>query len=293
MKVLFDCDNTFGISGCDCDDGLALIYLLGRPDIDIAGITTTFGNSNIETVYNASIRLLSDLSRQDIPLIKGAAGPNKRESDAAIFLADLINSHPHTISLLATGPLTNLYAAWKLDKDLFTKVNSVSLMGGTTEPLIINGKKLDEMNFSYDYEASYNVIVNARNLAITTGNNCLRAPTKRTNHIRRLKASSNPIAVYLLENTAYWFDHEEEWGMGDGIYKWDVLAAAYMAEAGLFYADTVQIKPDMQSMCIGSLMGSGKNISVTLPVVKDPEAIEDAIYSAYLNVQYEFKGETK
>ena len=27
MKILFDCDNTFGVSGCDVDDGLALLYL--------------------------------------------------------------------------------------------------------------------------------------------------------------------------------------------------------------------------------------------------------------------------
>ena len=26
-KIIFDCDNTFGVTDCDVDDGLALIYL--------------------------------------------------------------------------------------------------------------------------------------------------------------------------------------------------------------------------------------------------------------------------
>lgn len=28
-KIIHDCDCTFGINGCDVDDGLALLYLLG------------------------------------------------------------------------------------------------------------------------------------------------------------------------------------------------------------------------------------------------------------------------
>lgn len=45
-KVLFDCDNTMGLPGRDVDDGLALLYLLGREDVDLKGVTTTYGNSS-------------------------------------------------------------------------------------------------------------------------------------------------------------------------------------------------------------------------------------------------------
>lgn len=41
-KVIFVCDNTMGLYGKDVDDGLALLYLLGRDDIKLIGITTTF-----------------------------------------------------------------------------------------------------------------------------------------------------------------------------------------------------------------------------------------------------------
>ena len=43
-KIIFDCDNTIGIEGCDVDDGLTLLYLLGCKDVEVLGITNCFGN---------------------------------------------------------------------------------------------------------------------------------------------------------------------------------------------------------------------------------------------------------
>lgn len=42
-KIIHDCDCTFGINGCDVDDGLALLYLLGDPEAEVLGVTTTMG----------------------------------------------------------------------------------------------------------------------------------------------------------------------------------------------------------------------------------------------------------
>ena len=43
-KVIFDCDNTMGQIGWELDDGLALFYILGSSDLELLGITATFGN---------------------------------------------------------------------------------------------------------------------------------------------------------------------------------------------------------------------------------------------------------
>ena len=40
-KIIFDCDNTFGVRNCDVDDGLALLYLMGEPAAQPCGITNT------------------------------------------------------------------------------------------------------------------------------------------------------------------------------------------------------------------------------------------------------------
>lgn len=47
-KIVFDCDNTFGIKNCDVDDGLALMYLLGSREAEFLGVTSTYGNSSLD-----------------------------------------------------------------------------------------------------------------------------------------------------------------------------------------------------------------------------------------------------
>jgi hypothetical protein len=67
-KLIVDSDNTIGVPRRDIDDGLALLYLLGRDDIDILGITTTFGNSDVHTVNANTRRFLKEIGRGTIPL---------------------------------------------------------------------------------------------------------------------------------------------------------------------------------------------------------------------------------
>ena len=61
MNVLIDFDNTFFTDNRDVDDGLALIYLLGSLDVNIVGITSTFGNSTLEEVNRCTKLLLEKL----------------------------------------------------------------------------------------------------------------------------------------------------------------------------------------------------------------------------------------
>ena len=59
-----------GLPNKDVDDGLALMYLIGNSNIDLLGVTTTFGNSHIEDVFQATTKLFNDLNITDIPLKK-------------------------------------------------------------------------------------------------------------------------------------------------------------------------------------------------------------------------------
>ena len=60
-KIIFDCDNTFGVNNCDVDDGLALLYLLGRKEANLIGITSCYGNSTIETTFSNTKRMLKEI----------------------------------------------------------------------------------------------------------------------------------------------------------------------------------------------------------------------------------------
>ena len=120
QKVIFDNDNTMGLRTKEIDDGLTLYYLLGRQDIDLVGLTTTFGNGTIDQVFPQTQKLLADLDRQDIPLLRGAGKRADGTTEAARFLAKQAAAFPGEITILATGPLGNLHAAQALDPEFLT-----------------------------------------------------------------------------------------------------------------------------------------------------------------------------
>ena len=64
-KIVFDCDNTFGIKNCDVDDGLALMYLLGSREAEFLGVTSTYGTCGAvwKKHCEAAGKALKDFSR--------------------------------------------------------------------------------------------------------------------------------------------------------------------------------------------------------------------------------------
>ena len=63
LKLIMDCDCTMGVPGCDADDGLALLYVLGCPEAELLGVTCSFGNNRQDTVYENTKRLLREWGR--------------------------------------------------------------------------------------------------------------------------------------------------------------------------------------------------------------------------------------
>lgn len=281
MNVIFDCDNTFGVSGCDVDDGLALLYLLGSKEVNLLGITSTYGNSDIETVGNSTNKMLKEIGRTELPLLKGGSQAGETRSEAVDFLVDTVNGHAGDISILATGSLTNLYGAYQKDADFFDKVDRLCLMGGLTETLLINGKVLDELNFSCDPEATYHVLTKAKNIGIATGNNCLDAFFSGEAFEDRFSRASEPIDRYLYEKTAYWYEHNKNSFGLNGFYNWDVVAAAYLVNRSYFDDHETGITPDRGSLKKGFLFGGGEPVKVSLPKIRDNSCFEEHVYQTY------------
>ena len=76
-KIIHDCDCTFGINGCDVDDGLALLYLLGDPEAEVLGVTTTYGNNTLEKVYENTKKFVKKIGHDELRVYKGGATPGE------------------------------------------------------------------------------------------------------------------------------------------------------------------------------------------------------------------------
>lgn len=279
-KVIFDCDNTFGVKEKDVDDGLTLLYLLGSNKIELLGITNTFGNGDIETVYNATSIMLDDLNLK-IPLYKGAGIDQNPISEASKFLVNSVNKYPNQITVLATGSLTNLYGAYLMDNDFFNKTKEIVLMGGITKPLIINGKIQDELNFSCNPIASYNVLKLCDKLTILTGHICLKAFFGEELYDRLIK-SNKPIYNYIKEKTIPWFEYIM--GIFDikGFYNWDIVAAMYITNKELFLNNYVNVNSSVDDLKKGYLKIEDIGNLINLPNdIIDIEKFNDIVFNTW------------
>lgn len=164
------------------DDALAILYAMYAPEIKLEGLTTIFGNTDVEQATDNTLRLIKLCNREnEIPVAKGAAAPLKREfsgpavavhgqngigdavipkSDqqplpisAAEFLVQKANENPGEITLVMVGRMTNLALALQLDPAIAGKFKKVVIMGGT---VLAPGNvtPVSEANFWGDPEAA-------------------------------------------------------------------------------------------------------------------------------------------
>jgi purine nucleosidase len=142
-KVVIDTD-----VGDDIDDAFALALALRSPELEILGISTTFG----DTEARAKIvdRLLGEAGRTEIPVLAGTPTHttnvmNQRRygegsqfarashPNAVDFIFDQIRRYPGQITLIAIGPLMNVGALIDKDPETFLKLKRVVMMGGSIE----------------------------------------------------------------------------------------------------------------------------------------------------------------
>ena len=151
-KVIFDTDP--GV-----DDAMALFYALAHPDIEVVGITSTFGNVTVEQAATNAL-YLTQLAQRPIAVTQGARAPRCKPVEAppdhihgadglgnlptrvpgtrtldprssAQFIIDMVRAQPGELTLVAVGPLSNLSLALELAPELPSLLREVIIMGGT------------------------------------------------------------------------------------------------------------------------------------------------------------------
>ena len=84
-------------------------------------------------------------------------GVSKIRTGAVPAILDLVAKHPHEMTIIALGPLTNLAACINVDQDFTRQLAGLELMGGNVEGMG-NITTCSEFNFHADPEAAYVVI---------------------------------------------------------------------------------------------------------------------------------------
>jgi purine nucleosidase len=141
QKVIIDTD-----IGDDVDDAFALALALRSPEIQILGITTTYGDTELRA--RLTDRFLGENGHPEIPVFAGTPtqaknvftqrryaerGPKAQSPHASAvnFLLEQISRYPSEITLIGIGPLVNVGAAIDKDATTFHKLKRVVIMGGS------------------------------------------------------------------------------------------------------------------------------------------------------------------
>ena len=172
-KIILDCDPGH-------DDAVAILLALGNPEIDLIGVTTVGGNQSLDKVtYNARA-VLEKAHATHIPVHAGCDRPILRSQEVAAsihgesgldgvelpvptrpledmhavnyIIKTIMESDP-TITLVPTGPLTNIALACRLEPRIVERVKEVVLMGGGYHRG--NWSAVAEFNIKVDPEAAH------------------------------------------------------------------------------------------------------------------------------------------
>ena len=173
--IILDCDPGH-------DDAIAILLALASPQLELVAVTTVSGNQTLDKTTANALKVLELAGRSDIPVFAGADKPfvrardvaahvhgesgldgpdlpvasaQAREQHAVDFIADELRRREGKLTLVATGPLTNVGLLCSLHPD--ARPERLVLMGGS----IGEGNRTPaaEFNIWADPEAAQRVFV--------------------------------------------------------------------------------------------------------------------------------------
>jgi len=277
-RVIVDCDNTYGVPGLPIDDGQTLMYLAGRPDIEIVGITCTYGNGSMEEVFPATKWLATALGLENVPVLKGASAPGDYDTEAAAWLSDTAASAAGNLNLLAIGTMTNVMGAKKKDGAFFTKISSVTAMGGYLYPLPVRGwNKIGELNLSRDPAATAVLLGAECPVTIMSAQICLQAPFG-IDELAPIATTDKASYFYMLSYLMGMIRRHD----GAQEFLWDLLPAVHLSHPELFHRRSFHASEDPGNLAKGLLVPDGNGPEINLPdYIADIDAFYSILYTAW------------
>lgn len=213
------------------DDALALALAVRHPRIQLEAVVTSWGNIGLDLVNHNTLRVLDWLGATELPVVSGADRPLVGEPiDAGHFhgqdglggarlaasaravlpsgvdyLIERLMAAPGELSLVCTGPFTNLALAVQQQPRVVESVREVVVMGGTVQ-LPGNVTSVAEFNVAADPEAA--AIVFDQTWPVTmVGLDVTNKVVLRADEVRQLENESSIEAVLTREVTRYLFEH--------------------------------------------------------------------------------------
>lgn len=263
LPVILDCDPGH-------DDAIALILALASPELKVLAVTTSAGNQTPDKTLNNALRILTLLGRDDIPVAAGAPKPLAREliiadnvhgesgldgptlpdpafapvaMTALELMAKCLRESPEPVTLVPTGPLTNIALLLAAHPELKSKIARIVLMGGAAGPG--NWTPAAEFNIYVDPQAADMVFKSG--LPITMcGLDVTHEAQVMDEDIERVRTITNPVAQCVAGLLDFFmiYHRDPKWGFA-GAPLHDPCTIAWLLAPALFHG--VECRVDIET----------------------------------------------
>ena len=261
-KVIIDCDPGH-------DDAFAIMLALKH--LDVIGITTVGGNQVLEKVTVNALKVLEVLNRIDVPVYIGHAGPTvvdlvtapmfhgesgmdgpvlphpkhvAQTKHGVDFIVDTIMS-TDDVTLIATGPLTNIAAAINREPKIAKRVTEISIMGGSIT--FGNWTPAAEFNIFVDPEAALKVFESGMHIKMC-GINLTRQAILDKKELADFDAIGSRVSKFCADLLRFFMAASSEVA-GGGVSIHDPCAVAWLIDPTLFKSAEMHVTVELRGEC--------------------------------------------
>ncbi|HDZ2243947.1 TPA: pyrimidine-specific ribonucleoside hydrolase RihA [Klebsiella pneumoniae] len=252
LPIMIDCDPGH-------DDAIALVLALASPELEVKAVTASAGNQTPEKTLRNVLRMLTLLNRPDIPVAGGAWKPLMRDliiadnvhgesgldgpslpepafapqnCTAVELMASVLRESQEPVTLVATGPQTNVALLLASHPELHAKIARIVIMGGAMG--LGNWQPAAEFNIYVDPQAA-EMVFQSGIPVVMAGLDVTRKAQILPADIERFRQIGNPVSTIVAELLDFFmaYHKDEKWGF-DGAPLHDPCTIAWLLKPEIF-----------------------------------------------------------
>lgn len=303
-KIILDCDPGH-------DDAVAILMAGIHPSIQLLGITTVAGNQTLNKTTINALNVCQYLNI-DVPVCSGMSLPMVRKVQtiandihgesgldgpvfdkltkeldkrhAVNFIIETLKNSNEKITLVVTGPMTNVAMAFRMEPSIVEKVKRVIFMGGSYQ--LGNVTPAAEFNIFADAEAAY-VVFNSRVPLVMMGLDLTRQALCYPNIVEKMGKVGGKASKLFVDLMGFFCKTQKQVFGWEGGPLHDPTCIAYIIDESCIETKDMYSEVEIRSeKCYGRTLcdyfGVTKNkpnskVSIKLDVDKFWNIVEECI----------------
>lgn len=300
-KIILDCDPGH-------DDAVAIMLAAINPKIELLGITVVAGNQKLEKTVNNALKVCNHLNL-DVPVYSGMSRPMIREQliaddihgetgldgpkfeelkikaedkHAVNFIIETLMNSDEKITLVPTGPLTNIGMAIRFEPRIIEKINRIVLMGGSYQ--LGNMTPAAEFNILADPDAAH-IVFSSGVKVVMMGLDLTRQASATKEVVEKIKSLNNKASKLFVDLMEFFAASQKN------VFGWsappvhDPTTIAYIIDP-----ECIEVKPMFCEIELWSEKSYGRTLCDYFGILKKEPNVDVAVkldFDKFWNLVYE------